>query len=109
MSRTPVEEVVTISFLCGTIAALIIVLTFFLVVPDRHNSYHLNEIRNIFPVYRAVLCFSLVILAGGLIIKMFRRYRVNYIYILELDTNDRIRQNTLYAMLIMLIEFVHYL
>ena len=96
MSRTPVEEVVTISFLCGMIAALIVVLTFFLVVPDQSNSYHLNEIRNIFPIYRAVLCFSLVILAGGFIIKLFRRYRVNYIYILELDTSNWIWQNTLY-------------
>jgi hypothetical protein len=45
-----------------------------------------------------VLVFALMIFGGGVVIQIFRTYMVNYIYILDIDPRDRIREHDLFKM-----------
>lgn len=49
-----------------------------------------------FPVFRLTFMLSFVIGGAGLCIQMFRKYQVNYIYILELDPHHKVTHMQLY-------------
>lgn len=44
LSKPSIKDVISISFMQGIIAALAIILIYFLAVPDNSNDYHLSEI-----------------------------------------------------------------
>eukprot|EP00826_Nyctotherus_ovalis_P032317 TRINITY_DN2604_c0_g3_i1.p1 TRINITY_DN2604_c0_g3~~TRINITY_DN2604_c0_g3_i1.p1 ORF type:complete len:472 (-),score=79.64 TRINITY_DN2604_c0_g3_i1:139-1554(-) len=94
-----------LSFLfLGMISSLVAVALVVFFIPGK-APLDINWIYNVIPVFRYLFIIDLCLFGTALVIKIFRRYAVNYISIFELDTDYRIReaQITRVALLILLI------
>ena len=56
------------------------------------------------PIYRSTIVLALCVLGTGICIKQFRFYRVNYVYIFELDPAFRIREAHLFRLFFVILS-----
>mmetsp|Transcript_29983 Transcript_29983/g.29215 ORF Transcript_29983/g.29215 Transcript_29983/m.29215 type:complete len:89 (-) Transcript_29983:1009-1275(-) len=84
------KEASSISFLIGIDLVLIIIIVIISSLPGRDNLYHAGEIFALLPIYRCLLLMIMVVLSAGVCIEVFRYYKVNYIFIFEIDPQNKL-------------------
>ena len=84
------SQICTMAFFGGISLTLICLLTFLILIPDPQYSLELTTLVRVIPIYRPVLAFSIVAFCAGFLVKFFRRFRINYIFILGIDPNERV-------------------
>lgn len=98
------EELVSMAFFTGIIFIVGILFFLLIMLPGKifnmtlgpNNPLNKEDIYPFLPVYRCTLVFILTLYAVGIVIRLFRIYGINYIFIFEFDPAKRIRQNQLY-------------
>jgi len=84
-------DAVIIAFFVGAICFMIPMIIFFIAISTRNDS-DLDErcwLSSI-PVFRLTFMIIFLIGASGFAIQMYKKFRVNYFYIFELDPNYKI-------------------
>ena len=81
-----------IYFYFGIIISSIIFLIFLNEIPSEKN----NELSPFFPAFNFGLVIIESILGCGLVVSVLRKYRINYVYILEIDLKSRLGPEELY-------------
>eukprot|EP00826_Nyctotherus_ovalis_P020850 TRINITY_DN1661_c0_g1_i4.p1 TRINITY_DN1661_c0_g1~~TRINITY_DN1661_c0_g1_i4.p1 ORF type:complete len:407 (+),score=83.12 TRINITY_DN1661_c0_g1_i4:871-2091(+) len=89
--KTRTKDLFISSFFLGMTISLTIVAVILLFIPG-NSEFEASTLYSAFPVFRYTLIFDLCLFGVSVVVKFFRRYAVNYIYIFELDPNYRIRE-----------------
>ena len=89
MQVKPVS-LIKISFYAGVLLGLVIMNLYITILPNIGvNNYSLEIIKTTYPVFRGVFIISFSCILAGIAVTLFKQYRVNYIYILEVDPKNR--------------------
>lgn len=80
-----------LSYFGGIFTVMLPLVIFFMCAKASTSDYsNLMCWLSAFPVFRLAFMLSFLIGGSGLCIQMFRKYQVNYIYILELDPHHKV-------------------
>ena len=60
-----------------------------------NNDTAYRQLIRLWPVYRCIIILILPFLASGLLIKIFKRYKVNYLWGFSLRRPDQVSPNKL--------------
>jgi hypothetical protein len=69
---------------------MFLIIVFLMAIPASEGGYLLNKIYAIFPSFRFSFMIIFVIVATAFAIKIFKTYKVNYLFIFELDPNYKL-------------------
>ncbi len=72
---------------------------------DQGREIRWALISNYLPAYRFVFMVSLIIFLAGIVIKVYQKYKVNYLFILEIDLNDKKSSIEILRLGVMLMTF----
>ena len=87
------KNLTLISFFAGTSIVLFGCILFTLFVPlDSGIEVNWDHTKNDFPAYRFMLMLILSIFLSSIAIHVWKHYKVNYIFILDMDVNYKINQ-----------------
>ena len=94
------EDRIPLSFLCGMIAALMILFVFFLFAKsdDSSNTKYIHEVKHIFPIFRWILWFIIAIYSAGVVIDYLKEFRVNYVIIFESNPANRLKPSAMFIL-----------
>ncbi len=79
-------------FFLGLSLGFFILLFMILFTPVNGDQFEFAELYPSLPAFRFSLIIILVFLSCGVIISIYRRYRVNYVMIFNLDIHMRVRE-----------------
>ena len=106
------RDLIPIFLFSGILISCSVFLVFFMVVPSKlfyGNSMigidglsHVEQIKRVLPIFRFTLICILVFLSAGVCVHYFRKYRVNYIYIIGIDPVNRLNQFQFYKIFLLL-------
>lgn len=89
------KDAVMIAFFCGLLSMIVLVTIILLCLPesdtkifDRDNA--LIKLFSVFYTYRFLLMLLFTLLSTGVVINILKKYKVNYLFIFELDPNYKI-------------------
>eukprot|EP00347_Sterkiella_histriomuscorum_P008900 403343313 len=86
------KDLIPISFNTGVFVTGFVFLMFFMSIHDQQDKEELYLIRRVLPIYRSTFVLILGFLAAGVCVSIFRRYKVNYVYIFAIDPENRLNQ-----------------
>jgi hypothetical protein len=78
--------------------SLISIAVFMLITPGAHTSYSLFDIKEIFPIFRFILCIIFTIMCAGVVIGFLKEYRINYVIIFESNPANRLAPSAMYIL-----------
>ena len=87
-----IKDFIPIAFFSGIILSCIMFSIFFSSIPSVDGLFHSGLIYRVFPIYRCSLVFYCIILATGVCIYFIRKYKVNYVFIFEIDPHLRMNE-----------------
>ena len=100
------KDALFMSFFCGTITITTVMFVFILSIPDSMlNKYEIgSDIQIYSSLYTFRFFFMIIFLmfASGVVVKALRKYRINYMYIFELDPQYKITHIQLFKFAIAL-------
>ena len=82
-----------LSFFTGSLTVILLVTLFVMFIdPSRYEDYETNwnKIFASFPTFRFFLMIVLTLLFTGIDVKILRAFKVNYLFIFELDPHYKI-------------------
>lgn len=84
------KDSVLIAFFCGSISIIVIILIAILAIPnhliEKHSMFRSDsDIISSMHTFRFLFMLIFILVAAGFVIKLLRRYKINYMYIFELD------------------------
>lgn len=83
------KDALLMSFFCGTITMIIFMFFVLMAIPDyvlnKHD--HKSHVQLYSSIYTFRFFFMLIFMlaSAGVVVKMLKKYRINYMYIFELD------------------------
>ena len=75
-------------FFSGMTLSLVFMLILVIIYPSSFED--IDELKNFFPPFRVTSIFVFAIISTGILLKVFLRFKVNYMFIFELDAVKRI-------------------
>ena len=88
-----------VSFFCGASIILFIFAVFFLLLPPEHEENRdrdYDSMTNTVRIIRMTLILNFIIFGSAFCIKVFLDYRINYLYIFELDPHRKVTHHQLF-------------
>lgn len=87
------KDALLISFFCGTITIIIFMFLALLCIPDSTLDHHINgeindsamELFSQMYTFRFLFMLIFILAASGFVIRIIKDYKINYMYIFELD------------------------
>jgi hypothetical protein len=88
--------------MAGMLSCLLAFLAFILALPGRDSIYHFDLVYRVLPIYRCTLIMNLVFLGVATCVYVFRRYKVNYIFIFDFNPRLKLNQFQFFKMFLVL-------
>eukprot|EP00347_Sterkiella_histriomuscorum_P000531 403375494 len=102
------KDALVMSFFCGTLSMIIVMLIALLSIPD--SLLDKNEQRSDIQIYSSLYTFRFFFMliflmtSAGVVVQVMRKHRINYMYIFELDPQYKITQYQLYKLSIFMLS-----
>lgn len=93
---------IPITFMTGLISAVFLFLSFILSLPGRDGKYHFELVYRVMPIYRCTLIVTVTFLSVATCIYMFRRYKVNWIFIFDFKPQNKLNEYQFFKIFIVL-------
>jgi hypothetical protein len=88
------KDALLISFFCGSIAIIILMIFILLFIPDEAlnitETHSDTMIYSSVPTFRFFFMIIFTLAAAGVAVKILKTYRINYMYIFEFDPQYKI-------------------
>lgn len=87
------KDAALLSFFSGSLTVILLVTIFVMLInPSKYEDYlvNWNKIFASFPTFRFFLMIALTLLFTGIDVKILRAFKVNYLFIFELDPHYKI-------------------
>jgi len=81
------KDALLMAFFGALLAVFSLGALFLLCIPSSDGSYHFNRIFANLPVFRLIFAMVFVLMGAGFAIQIYKKFRVNYLFIFELDPN----------------------
>jgi hypothetical protein len=82
------KDAMQISFFFGAILMILFVIVMMLLIPSIDNTWTTKLFTNL-PTFRFMLVLIIVLISVGVNIKIFKTFKINYLFIFELDPNEK--------------------
>jgi len=63
-----------------------------LLLPARDGNYHFELVYRVLPIYRCMLVMAVAFLSVAVSVNMFRRYRINWIFIFDFKPQNKLNE-----------------
>jgi len=84
------KDAVLISSFSGANLMLLLITIFLLAIPASDGSYEAERIYSSFPSFRLTFMMIFLMVGTATVIKIFKMFKVNYLFIFELDPNYKL-------------------
>jgi uncharacterized integral membrane protein len=78
------------SYFCGAISMILFVTLILIIMPSEERDFKFKKLFATFPAFRFPLVIVFILAATGIAIRIFKKYKVNYLFIFELDPGYKI-------------------
>ena len=88
-----------VNFFCGASVILAIFAIFFMLLPPEHEynrDRDYDSMTNTVRIIRMTMILNFIIFGSAFCIKVFLEYRINYLYIFELDPHRKVTHHQLF-------------
>jgi len=83
------KDAMILTFFAGLLTMILILSTFLIIIPEDGHTFHregaMKEILASLYTFRFLFMLIFMTLSASLCIKIFRDYKINYMFIMELD------------------------
>lgn len=91
------------SFFCGAISIVMFVTIILAIIPASVIEFRHKKLFSTFPAFRIPLVLIIILFASAYALKVFKKYKVNYLFIFELDPYYRLTHIQLLRVIFVLI------